>query len=203
MIRFLSTLVHRKERKAGLFRSYVDFWKLGSICLWFASARTCVRACVRVCVRVCVCACACSCVCVCLVISNSLGSHGLQPTRLLCALNFPGKHTGVGCHFLLQGIFLTQGLNPGLPHCRLILYHLSHQGSSLLMELPKFVKSSLPKGLPRAKFSSVIQPGPTLCSPMDYSTPDFPVHCQLLELAHTHVHRVGDATQSSKVIASN
>ena len=113
MIRFLSTLVHRKERKAGLFRSYVDFWKLGSICLWFASARTCVRACVRVCV----CACACSCVCVCLVISNSLGSHGLQPTRLLCALNFPGKHTGVGCHFLLQGIFLTQGLNPGLPHC--------------------------------------------------------------------------------------
>ena len=77
MIRFLSTLVHRKERKAGLFRSYVDFWKLGSICLWFASARTCVRACVRVCVRVCVCTCACSCVCVCLVISNSLGSHGL------------------------------------------------------------------------------------------------------------------------------
>ena len=52
MIRFLSTLVHRKERKAGLFRSYVDFWKLGSICLWFASARTCVRACVRACVCV-------------------------------------------------------------------------------------------------------------------------------------------------------
>ena len=40
----------------------------------------------------------------------------------------PGKNTGVGCHALLQGIFLTQGLNPGLPHCRWILYHLSHQG---------------------------------------------------------------------------
>ena len=35
-----------------------------------------------------------------------------------CPWNFPGKNTGVGCHFLLQGIFLTQGLNPGLLHCR-------------------------------------------------------------------------------------
>jgi len=41
----------------------------------------------------------------------------------------PGKNTGVGCHALLQGIFQTQGLNPGLPHRRQILYHLSHQGS--------------------------------------------------------------------------
>ena len=41
----------------------------------------------------------------------------------------PGKNTGVGCQFLLQGIFPTQGLNPGLPHCTLILYHLSHQGT--------------------------------------------------------------------------
>ena len=40
--------------------------------------------------------------------------------------NFPGKNTGVVCHFLLQGIFLAQGMNPGLPrllHCRWILYH--------------------------------------------------------------------------------
>ena len=41
----------------------------------------------------------------------------------------PGKNTGVGCHALLQGIFPTQGSNPGLPHCRWILYRLSHQGS--------------------------------------------------------------------------
>ena len=38
-------------------------------------------------------------------------------------------NTGVGCHFLLQGIFPTQELNPGLPHCRQMLYCLSHQGS--------------------------------------------------------------------------
>ena len=41
----------------------------------------------------------------------------------------PGKNTGVGCHALLQGIFPSQGSNPGLPHCRQILYRLSHQGS--------------------------------------------------------------------------
>ena len=41
----------------------------------------------------------------------------------------PGKNTGVGCHALLQGIFPTQGSNPGLPHCRWILYCLSHHGN--------------------------------------------------------------------------
>jgi len=44
--------------------------------------------------------------------------------------DFPGKNTGVGCHFLLQEIFPTQGLNPGLPHHRQTLYRLSHQGRS-------------------------------------------------------------------------
>ena len=43
----------------------------------------------------------------------------------------PGKSTGVGCHALLQGIFPTQGSNPGLPHCRRTLYHLSQQAESL------------------------------------------------------------------------
>ena len=46
-----------------------------------------------------------------------------------CPWDSPGKNTGVGCHFILQGIFLTQESNPGLLHCRPILYHLSHQGS--------------------------------------------------------------------------
>ena len=55
--------------------------------------------------------------------SNSLWPHGQS------LWDFSGKNTGVGCHFLLQEIFPTQGLKPGLPHCRLMLYHLSHQGS--------------------------------------------------------------------------
>ena len=44
------------------------------------------------------------------------------------SIEFPGKGTGVGRHFLLQGIFPSQGSKPGLPHCRQMLYHLSHQG---------------------------------------------------------------------------
>ena len=59
--------------------------------------------------------------------------HGLQPTRLLRPWDFLGKKAGVGCHFLLQEIFPTQGLNPGLLHFRQTLYHLSHQGSQMPM----------------------------------------------------------------------
>jgi len=44
----------------------------------------------------------------------ALGTPQALPTRLLCPWEFPGKKTGVGCHFLLQGIFMTQGLNPHL-----------------------------------------------------------------------------------------
>ena len=76
------------------------------------------------------------CVCICVfslsVLSDSVWSYGQLPARLLCPWDFPGKNTGVGCHFLLQGIFLTQGSNSPLlclPHCRLILLLLSHQGS--------------------------------------------------------------------------
>ena len=85
------------------------------------------------------------------IVSNSLWPHGLQPIRLLCPWDFPGKNTGVDSYFLLQGIFLTQGsnllsctgffttvepgkqllLNPALPHGRQILYPLSHQGSPI------------------------------------------------------------------------
>ena len=50
--------------------------------------------------------------CACSVMFNSSWPHGLKPSRLLCPWHFPGKNTGVGCHFLLQGIFPTQGSNP-------------------------------------------------------------------------------------------
>ena len=61
------------------------------------------------------------------VVSNCLTIHGLQPPRLLCPWNSPGKNTGVVCHFLLQGILpQPRGLNSGPLHCRQSLYHLSH-----------------------------------------------------------------------------
>ena len=55
-----------------------------------------------------------------------------SPPGLLCLWDSPGKNTGVGCYFLLQGIFPTQGLNLGLLHCRQILYHLSHQAKEAI-----------------------------------------------------------------------
>ena len=61
------------------------------------------------------------------VVSNSLWPHGLQPSRLLCPWGFSRQEHWSGFHALLQRIFPTQGLNPGLSHCRQILYHLSHQ----------------------------------------------------------------------------
>ena len=57
------------------------------------------------------------------VMSNSLQPCELEPTRLLCPWDYPGKNTGVGCHFLLQGIFPTQELNSHLQFGRQILYH--------------------------------------------------------------------------------
>ena len=56
-------------------------------------------------------------------------SDSLRPHGLYSPWNSPGQNTGVGSLSLLQGIFPTQGSNPGLPHCRRILYQLSHQGS--------------------------------------------------------------------------
>ena len=65
-----------------------------------------------------------------LVVSDSLQPHGLKPA-CLCSLNYVGKNTVVGCHSLLQGIFLTQVSNLGLLHGRQILYCLSHRKASI------------------------------------------------------------------------
>ena len=71
-----------------------------------------------------------------------------SPPKFLGPWDSPGKNTGVGYHFLLQGIFPTQGLNPCLPHCRQILYHWATRGSPLwsstalnsrLLPLPFFI----------------------------------------------------------------
>ena len=58
----------------------------------------------------------------------------LRPHRLYHPWNSPGQNTGVGSLSLLQGIFPTQGLSPGLPHCRQILYQMSHQGRPRTLE---------------------------------------------------------------------
>ena len=84
------------------------------------------------------------------VMSDCLWPHGLWATRLFCSWNFPGKNPGVGCHFLLQGIFPTQGSNPRfLP---LLLWQLlfSHPVVTALLWVHrlKFVRQEYWSGLP-------------------------------------------------------
>ena len=75
-----------------------------------------------------ICVCVFVCVCVCWVTSNSLWPIDFSTWGSSVHGDSPGQNTGVSCHALLQVIFPTQGSNPGLPHCRQILYWLSHQG---------------------------------------------------------------------------
>ena len=97
--------------------------------------------------------------------SNSLRPHLLYPTKFLCPWDFPSENTGVGCHFLIQGIFLTQGSNLSLLH---LLYW---QAKSLHM----------PPGKPsvnirKRKESEVTQLFLTLCNPMDCSLSASSIH---------------------------
>ena len=107
--------------------------------------------------------------------------------------NSPGQNTGVGSLSLLQGIFSTQGSNSGLPHCRRILYQLSHKRSPRILE---WVAYPFARGSPPPRnqtgFSciagrfftnwaireacSVTQSCPTLWDPMDCSLPGSSVH---------------------------
>ena len=71
--------------------------------------------------------------------SHSVMSDSLRPCGLYSPWNSPGQNTGGGSISLLQRIFPTQGSNPGLHHCRQILYQLSHKGS------PQIRKTDEPK----------------------------------------------------------
>ena len=74
--------------------------------------------------------------------SRSVMSDSLQPHGLYSQWNSPDQDTGVGSHSLLQGIFPTQGSNPGLLHWRQILYQLSHKGSPRMLEWVAYSFSS-------------------------------------------------------------
>ena len=73
------------------------------------------------------------------------------------SLEFPGQNTGVGSLSLLHGIFLTQGLNPSLPHCRQILYQLSYKGSPRTLESVAYSLSSR-SSRPRNRTGSPVLP---------------------------------------------
>ena len=114
-------------------------------------------------------------------------SDSLQPHELYSPWNSPGQNTGVGSLSLLQGTSPTQGSNSGLTHCRWILYQWAPWES---------------QNCSSVQFSLVTQLCPTLCNPMNCSTPGLPVHHQLPELTQTHAHCVADAIQPSHPLSS-
>ena len=104
------------------------------------------------------------CICLCLVAQSCLTlCHPMDCSPPGIHGDSPGKNTGMGHHALLQGISPTQGLNPGLPHCKRILYHLSHQGSPYTY-MYIYV------------YMLVTQSCLTLGDPMDCSSPGSSVH---------------------------
>ena len=121
--------------------------------------------------------------------SDSLRRHGLEPARLLCPWDFPGKNIGVGCRDLLQGIFLTQGSNPNIPAPPALSGRFftasatweSPRGGSVQFSSVQFSCSVMSDSL----------------RPMNHSMPGLPVHQHLPEFTQTHVHRVHDAIQPS------
>ena len=132
-------------------------------------------------------------------------------------MGFPRQGYWRGLPFPLQGIFQIQGLNLNLLPWQSGSLPLSHQRismnkciSEIQVDFPSIISPHLicsfeaPKELWLCKhqFSSVAQSCPTLCDPMDCSTPGFPVHHQLLEFTQTQVLWVGDAIQTSHPLSS-
>ena len=110
---------------------------------------------------------------------KSLSRVRLFATLWTVSMGFSRQEYWSGLPFPSPGdLRVTQGSNPSLPHRRQTLNHLSHQ------------------------FSSVAQSCPTLCDPMNRSTPGLLVHHQLPEFTQTHVHQVGDAIQPSHPLSS-
>ena len=105
-----------------------------------------------------------------------------------------------------------QGLNAGPCQWKHWILTTRRPGNSQILERFNYPKTNsipisshcpfVPKPLHRCQFSSVAQLCPTLCDPMNRSTPGLPVHHQLPEFTQTHVHRVGDAIQPSHPLSS-
>ena len=115
--------------------------------------------------------------------SISLWPHGLYPARLFCPCNLLVKNNGIGSHFFLQVIFLTQGSNPSLLHCRQIAYHrVSREAPRGLFLFSHQVVS---------KFFAI--PWTASCqASLSFS---------LLEFVQVHVHWISDALQPSHLLS--
>ena len=109
----------------------------------------------------------------CVILSCSVISDSLQLHE-----DYPGKNSAMGCHTLFLGIFPTQGSNSGLPHCRRILYRLSHLGSPIhFMGVDECIMACIHHGsiihsiftFPKILCIPPIQPSSSLTSGNTYS----------------------------------
>ena len=119
--------------------------------------------------------------------SHSVFSDSLQPHGVYNPWNSLGQNTGVGSLFPSPGDLPNPGFKSRSPTLQADSLPGEPQGNPYLCKL---------------KFRSGAQLSPTLCDPMNHSTPGLPVHHQLLEFTQTHVHRVGDAIQPSHLLSS-
>ena len=144
--------------------------------------------------------------------SDSVRPHGLQPTRLLRPWDSPGKNTGVGCHFLLQ-CMKVESESEVAQSCLTLRDPMdcSLPGSSVhgIFQVRVLEWGTIITGIKMTLYfskhdqiRSVAQSCPTLCDPMNRSTPGLPVHHQLPEFTQTHVPQVGDAIQPSHPLSS-
>ena len=120
-----------------------------------------------------------------------------SPSGFFVHEHTPGKNTRVGCHALLQGIFLTQGQNPGLPLCRQILYCLIHQGSPRILEwvaYPFSRRSSQPRNQTgvfciTGRFFTSWATREALTAPFDPAILPLGIYSREMKMgSHTHTH---------------
>ena len=143
---------------------------------------------------------------------DSVQPHRRQPTRLPRPWDYPGKNTGVDCHFLLQCMevksesentqscpTLSNPMDCSLPGSSV---HEIFQARVLESVAIAFSAHLMRGRFISVQFSSVTQLCPTLCDSMNYRRPGLPVHYQLPEFTQTHVHRVSDAIQPSHPLPS-
>ena len=116
-------------------------------------------------------------------------------------MGFSRQESWSGLPVPFPGNLPDPGIKPGFPTLQAdFFYHLSHQGNVLYSA--NFTNQSN-KGFETSdQIRSVAQSCPTLCDPMNRSTPGLPVHHQLPEFTQTHVHRVSDAIQPSYPLSS-
>ena len=138
--------------------------------------------------------------------------HRWQPTRLPRPWDSPGKNTGMGCHFLLQ-CMKVKSQSEIAQSCPTLSDPMDYSlpGSSVhgifrarVLEWGAIAFSNHRTSAPQTynQFSSVAQSRPTLCDPMNCSTPGLLVHHQLPAFTQTYIHQLGDAIQPSHPLSS-